>query len=85
MPDTNLDGALALAHSMRTAIEDLGIEHAKSDVAPHVTMSIGVSTCIPSEKIDPFELLKAADQNLYEAKNTGRSRVEGGFYDPDSQ
>ncbi len=85
MPDTNLDGALALAHSMRSAIEDLKIEHAKSDVASHVTMSIGVSTCIPSEKIDPFNLLKAADENLYKAKHNGRNRVEGGSYESDSQ
>ncbi|MBT6090622.1 MAG: diguanylate cyclase [Rhodospirillaceae bacterium] len=76
MPDTDLDGASAFSHTVRKAVADLKVKHEYSDVTHHVTMSIGVATCIPSEGMDPFELVRRADEKLYDAKKGGRNRVE---------
>lgn len=72
LPDTPPDGALMVAERLRTAVEELGIEHAKSSTGPHVTISIGAaSSCVP----ETLSLLLAADGALYEAKRGGRNRT----------
>lgn len=82
MPETALEGAMTLGHAMRQAIISANIKHEHSQVADHVTMSIGVASCIPAEGLDPFDLVKAADTCLYEAKEAGRNRVEGQVFSP---
>lgn len=47
LPDTEAPQALALANKMCAAISSLGIAHAASDTAPHVTVSIGVACIHP--------------------------------------
>ena len=76
MPETGLEGASAFGHTMRQAISDLKVKHEYSNAAHFVTMSICVATCVPGEDTDPFELLRCADEKLYEAKKAGRNRVE---------
>lgn len=68
-------GAQKKAEELRAVVEELGIEHAESPVARHVTLSIGVSTVVPDNIHKPDALIAAADAALYEAKNTGRNRV----------
>lgn len=81
MPETDLDGASAFGHAMRKAISDLQIKHEYSDVTHHVTMSIGVATVVPGEGIDPFDLVRRADEKLYDAKKAGRNRVESAVFE----
>jgi len=75
LPSTSTDGALCVAENMRQAIEHLAIAHAKSSVAPYVTLSLGVATAMPSEADGPEQLIKYADQALYTAKSSGRNRA----------
>jgi len=78
MPDTDLNGALKVAHRLHQSIIDLGIPHAFSPVAPHVTISIGVGTIRPKrEQSSPRELIETADRWLYTAKGSGRNQIAG--------
>lgn len=75
LPDTNADGAYALAEAMRAEVESLALEHAHSSVAQHVTISIGLLTQIPSHNTAISHMVGAADRALYQAKRSGRNRV----------
>lgn len=75
LPDTNADGALKIAESMRAEVEALELEHAFSDVAKHVTISLGVVTQIPLSGTAVSHLVGAADRSLYRAKHSGRNCV----------
>jgi diguanylate cyclase (GGDEF)-like protein len=74
LPDTNQSKALAAAEGMRGAIERLSFSD-DSGANYRVTVSIGVSTTIPSIDQRPEQLIATADGALYEAKDAGRNRV----------
>ena len=78
LPHTGRDGAAHLAEDLRHAVEALGLPHGGSPWGC-VTVSIGGATYLPSAPsgaADRFQLLKAADQALYQAKQSGRNCVE---------
>lgn len=74
LPNTDADGAIAVAESIREAIRDLGIPHEQSNVSPIVTVSMGIATVIPTAETSPDELVALADRALYDAKRQGRDR-----------
>lgn len=75
LPDTAVDGAVALAEDIRMHIESLNILHKTSKVTGHVTLSLGVSGALPKPDVSEQSLLTQADTALYQAKANGRNRV----------
>lgn len=77
LPETKLEGAIAVAEAIRAAVAALEIAHASSKTAPHVTLSLGAACTIPQPDQEPQELLELADKQLYLAKTEGRNRAKG--------
>jgi diguanylate cyclase (GGDEF)-like protein len=75
LPETGLVGAAQVAESVRDAVARLQISHEYSEIAPHVTLSVGVAGLRPGMEIKTERLIAAADQALYQAKKLGRNRV----------
>jgi len=75
LPDTDITGAIHIAHKACRAISELRIPHALSTVEKHITLSLGVACAIPSQEKAPEDLIREADNALYQAKKKGRNRV----------
>jgi diguanylate cyclase (GGDEF)-like protein len=83
LPETNLEGGLAVAEKLRVATHRTpfcegggsgGPKSSPPEGGVRITVSIGVA-CFPEHATAPEELLRAADEALYEAKLQGRDRV----------
>jgi diguanylate cyclase (GGDEF)-like protein len=75
LPDTSEENAVIVANKLRTAVES---ENFRDEGKSYkVTASFGVASVFPEtqEVPDKTQLIKAADEALYEAKNRGRNQV----------
>ena len=84
LPSTDQDGAMRMAETMRAAVQARDLEHRASTIARCVTVSIGVSTRMPTGENDENQLIAATDLDLYEAKKAGRNQVGRVIQDPAS-
>lgn len=75
LPDTDQQGAIAIAEKIRCNIEALKIPNLNSTVKPFITVSIGLASLIPEMDKEYIELIEQADQALYQAKKSGRNRI----------
>ncbi|MDB5959460.1 MAG: Diguanylate cyclase [Massilia sp.] len=74
LPDTDTDGAIAVAEAARRLLAERAIDHQGSPFHI-VTVSAGVAVMRPRREQAPRLLVEAADRGLYEAKARGRNRV----------
>jgi diguanylate cyclase (GGDEF)-like protein len=72
LPEIGLRGARELAEKLRSLVENATFEFERTAIP--VTISLGVAQWEASYE-DAAELVKAADERLYEAKRTGRNKV----------
>jgi diguanylate cyclase (GGDEF)-like protein len=75
LPNTNSNGALLIAESIRHGVEQLKIPHKRSPVKESVTLSIGIASLIPDLHTTPSTIIALADKALYESKLNGRNQV----------
>jgi diguanylate cyclase (GGDEF)-like protein len=61
---------------LQSPIAEGQIERLGSKIAKVLTVSIGISFMIPSDKSTLKSLVKQADSALYDAKKNGRNRSE---------
>jgi len=74
LPHTPKSGAVTFANGVASLLASKRWPHPDSQVAPHVTLSGGITTCIPTADTTPETLLRRADEALYTAKAQGRNR-----------
>lgn len=75
LPETDASGARSIAESFCVHVSELQIPHEFSSVSEFVTISVGVASSVPVAGMMQQDLLKLADDNLYQAKHAGRNRV----------
>ncbi|MDR9754365.1 diguanylate cyclase [Pseudomonas sp. SZMC_28357] len=74
LPDTDLQGAIAIAEQIRHAVRGRNITHLAS-TSGYVTVSLGCYTFVPHGRDSAELFIQRADAALYQAKKTGRNRV----------
>jgi len=74
MPNTDENGAQIVAEKLLKKLHEYNIPHKASDIADHVTVSIGGTTSIVKHSHRPQDYIIASDKALYESKKNGRNR-----------
>lgn len=74
LPEVGRDGAIELARKLRALVEETEFKFEGTRI--DVTISLGCAEWAPGVEDGP-DLVKHADDKLYEAKRTGRNRVCG--------
>lgn len=75
LPDTGIGGARKLAEQLRRAVEQLQVVSLVGKQMP-LTVSIGLCTRVPDDEATREDVIALADRALYQAKQSGRNRVE---------
>lgn len=71
---TDQDQALIQVKRLMELVSNIGINHPKSQISKHVTISVGVATMVPSLGDSLSEFISRADHALYIAKSNGRNQ-----------
>lgn len=74
LKDTTKEGAQNIAQTLVSAVEALKLPHAYSQASEYVTISMGVAYKEAENTLSKEALLKAADDALYKAKESGKNR-----------
>lgn len=78
LPQLDALGAEGVARRLLAELAQLGLAHAASPTAPHLTMSLGLASLVPSDAQGADVLVASADALLYQAKAGGRNQYRMG-------
>lgn len=73
-PGAAKETAIRLADKVRRSVESCAFPHGARQPEGRLTISGGVAT-FPEDALNAVELIRCADQALYEAKGAGRNRI----------
>lgn len=73
LPNTDIEGAEKLAKKLSEKMRLLNIPHEFSEVAAHITLSMGITSVVACEGTSPSDIIMQADKALYSAKESGRN------------
>lgn len=76
LPETDSNGAYIIAERIQEKLKNKSIPHKTSTVTDIVTLTIGISTMIPTKSTPPEMLVRYADQSLYEGKKKGKNQIQ---------
>ena len=76
LPGSDLHMSLRVARLLRLEVQSAGILHVGIETGV-VTASVGVASMVPPPGAEAKDLIRAADEALYDAKRRGRNRVSG--------
>ena len=71
--NTSEEDATLVAERIRERVENTKVNYEGTEI--EVTVSLGVASMVPEENINPADLIYAADEAMYQAKEEGRNRV----------
>ncbi|WP_170409410.1 sensor domain-containing diguanylate cyclase [Ruegeria atlantica] len=83
LPDNTPDDAITRAEQLRQAVEAVSVRYGEKSL-PRITISVGVSH-YPAHGTMPQDLMRAADDALYAAKDKGRNQVQVAGSEADAQ
>jgi two-component system, cell cycle response regulator len=75
LPETTQESGVLVGERIRSLIERHCFQY--EGKAYPVTVSVGVATTTGDHALTPQDLIRQADEKLYQAKNEGRNRVVG--------
>ena len=75
LANTERIGAVDVAERIRAKVENIGINHSNSAISDVVTISVGVATLRDNVVGSSEELIKCADDAMYQAKRSGKNQV----------
>jgi diguanylate cyclase (GGDEF)-like protein len=75
LPETDAEGARIIAEHFRSHVESLHLPHEYSNTSGYVTVSVGLACVVPNAETTQTDLLRLADNLLYQAKKAGRNQV----------
>jgi diguanylate cyclase (GGDEF)-like protein len=73
LPETNLENGKLVAERIRGLVERHAFQYEGKTIP--VTISAGVAATQGDVALTPHDLIRQADENLFQAKNAGRNRV----------
>lgn len=74
LPNTPRSGAMTFARALGKLLKTRAIAHPGSPNGEMLTLSGGITTCVPDETTSAESMLMRADEALYAAKAQGRDR-----------
>ena len=75
LPETTREGAVSLCDRLLHVVSQDPFVYEEHSYA--VTISAGVATTLGENATLPVDLIRQADENLYQAKREGRNKVCG--------